>query len=262
MRDDPSVIALVARVGDGDQEAWNELVERYAPLVWSICVRYQLSRQDIDDVGQSVWLLLVERSGSSAASDLLGWLATTTRRECLRILRAGRRYDHEGLPPDDQMPPDPSATMIEQEIIVAERNAALRAAFAELPQPCRELLSMLMSDPSPAYAEISARLGMAVGSSARPGPAAWNGCAVHRTWSPSSAIRRGTILRLRSQGVSKVTRGWDDEEVLAALQQALRAERAVPPNSSRLGRTPSPGTTLTPNSRSSPTTPPSIPPWS
>jgi DNA-directed RNA polymerase specialized sigma24 family protein len=54
--------------------------------------------------------------------------------------------------------------MIDQEIIVAERNAALRAAFAELPQPCRELLAMLMSDPSPAYAEISARLGMAVGS--------------------------------------------------------------------------------------------------
>jgi DNA-directed RNA polymerase specialized sigma24 family protein len=62
------------------------------------------------------------------------------------------------------MPPDPSATMIEQEIIVAERNAALRAAFAELPQPCRELLSLLMSDPAPAYAEISARLGMAIGS--------------------------------------------------------------------------------------------------
>jgi RNA polymerase sigma factor (sigma-70 family) len=165
MRDDPSVIALVARVGDGDQEAWNELVERYAPLVWSICVRYQLSRQDIDDVGQSVWLLLVEQIGKlREPAALPGWLATTTRRECLRILRAGRRYDHEGLPADDQMPPDPSATVIEQEIIVAERNAALRAAFAELPQPCRELLSMLMSDSSPAYAEISARLGMAVGS--------------------------------------------------------------------------------------------------
>jgi RNA polymerase sigma factor (sigma-70 family) len=165
MRDDPSVIALVARVGDGDQEAWDELVERYAPLVWSICVRYRLSRQDIDDVGQSVWLLLIEQIGKlREPAALPGWLATTTRRECLRVLRAGRRYDHEGLPPDDQMAPDPSATMIEQEVIVAERNAALRAAFAELPQPCRELLSLLMSDPAPAYAEISARLDMAIGS--------------------------------------------------------------------------------------------------
>jgi DNA-directed RNA polymerase specialized sigma subunit len=39
MRDDLSVAALVARVGDGDQAAWNELVERYSPLVWSICLR-------------------------------------------------------------------------------------------------------------------------------------------------------------------------------------------------------------------------------
>ena len=45
MRNDPSVIALVARAGDGEQVAWNELIERYSPLVWSICVRYQLNRQ-------------------------------------------------------------------------------------------------------------------------------------------------------------------------------------------------------------------------
>src|SRR5258706_13777064 len=63
MRDDLSVIAPVARVGDGDQRAWDELVERYSPLVWSICFRYRLTRQDIDDVGQSVWLLLFEQAG-------------------------------------------------------------------------------------------------------------------------------------------------------------------------------------------------------
>src|SRR6267142_2424328 len=97
MRDDPSVIALVARVGDGDQEAWNELVERYAPLVWSICVRYQLSRQDIDVVGQSVWLLLVEQIGKlREPAALPGWLATTTRRECLRILTATRKSQQLG----------------------------------------------------------------------------------------------------------------------------------------------------------------------
>jgi RNA polymerase sigma factor (sigma-70 family) len=165
MRDDPSVIALVARVGDGDQEAWDELIERYAPLVWSICGRYQLSRPDIDDVGQSVWLLLVEQIGNlRQPAALPGWLATTTKRECLRVLRAARRHDRSGLPPEDQIPPDGTDSTIEQEIIKAERDAALRAAFAELPPACHELLSMLISDPAPAYAEVSARLGMAVGS--------------------------------------------------------------------------------------------------
>jgi RNA polymerase sigma factor (sigma-70 family) len=165
MRDDPSVIALVARVSDGDQGAWNELIERYSPLVWSICLRYRLNRDDADDVGQSVWLLLIEQIGSlREPAALPGWLATTITRECLRILRATRRHDHAGLPPEDQMRPDPDAAMIEQEVIAAERNTALRAAFAELPRGCHELLSMLISDPPFAYADVSAALGMAVGS--------------------------------------------------------------------------------------------------
>jgi RNA polymerase sigma factor (sigma-70 family) len=165
MRDDPSVIALVARVGDGDQGAWNELIERYSPLVWSICTRFELSRQDVDDVGQTVWLLLVEQVGSLRESAALpGWLATTTRRECLRVRRAARRHGHGGLPPDEQLPPDPAATLIEHELIAAERDAALRAAFAELPPGCHQLLSMLISDPPRPYADISATLGIAVGS--------------------------------------------------------------------------------------------------
>ena len=64
MRDDSVVIALVRRAAAGDQAAWNEIVDRYAQLVWSICVRFGLSSEDIDDVGQSVWLLLVESIGS------------------------------------------------------------------------------------------------------------------------------------------------------------------------------------------------------
>jgi RNA polymerase sigma factor (sigma-70 family) len=165
MREDSSVTALVARVGEGDQEAWNEIVERYAPLVWSICLRYRLDRQDIDDVGQSVWLLLVEHIGGlREAAALPGWLAATTRHECLRVLRAGQRQDQAGLPPEEQIPGDPEAASIEQELIEAERNAALRAALADLPDRCRELLSMLISDPPPAYTQISATLGIAVGS--------------------------------------------------------------------------------------------------
>ena len=163
MRDDPSVVTLVSRVGEGDQDAWNELIERYAPLVWSICGRCQLSREDVDDVAQSVWLLLMENIGSlREPAALPGWLATTTRREALRILEAAHRRDLDGL--EDEEPPGLAEPTIEQELIVAERNAALRAAFAELQRGCHELLSMLISDPPRSYAEISVALGVPVGS--------------------------------------------------------------------------------------------------
>ena len=88
MRDDPAVIALVKRARDGDSRAWDQLVERYAPLVWSVCRRYRLSPADCDDVGAGVWLRLVEGLPSlREPAALPGWVATVTRRECLRFLR-------------------------------------------------------------------------------------------------------------------------------------------------------------------------------
>ena len=165
MRDDPSVIALVSRVCDGDQEAWNEIVERYSPLVWSICARFQLTRPDTDDVGQGVWLMLVENIRNlRQPAALPGWLATTTRNECLRVLRTARKYDPDGLPADDMMPPDVDDRAIDKDLLEAELNVALRAAFAELQPACHKLLSLLILDPPPSYAEISSALGMPVGS--------------------------------------------------------------------------------------------------
>ena len=50
--DDPSVTDLVTRARNGDKQAWDEIVERYAPLIWSICRRYRLGDADAEDVGQ------------------------------------------------------------------------------------------------------------------------------------------------------------------------------------------------------------------
>src|SRR5580692_10156307 len=164
MRDDPHVVALVTRAAGGDQDAWHELVDRYAPLVYTICTRYRLSNHDIEDVGQNVWLLLVEQLGKlREPAALPGWLATTTARECLRIVTAAHKTERLGTGLDDSVL-FVDDTAIDNEILVAERNAALRAAFAELPARCQQLLSMLLSDPPHSYAEIHATLDIPIGS--------------------------------------------------------------------------------------------------
>ena len=43
MCDDSVVTDLVARARNGDKQAWDALVERYAPLIWPICCRYRLA---------------------------------------------------------------------------------------------------------------------------------------------------------------------------------------------------------------------------
>ena len=162
--DDPAATALVTRAAEGDQDAWHELVDRYTPLVYTVCTRYGLSGQDIEEVGQSVWLLLVEQLSELREPGMLpGWLARTTKRECLRVVTAAPKSDRLDTMLDDASLFANDA-MVDQAILTAERRSALRAAFAELPPRCRQLMSMLMSDPPHSYTEISAKLGIPVGS--------------------------------------------------------------------------------------------------
>ena len=163
-RGDLVVADLVTRARNGDRQAWEALVERYATLIWSICRRHRLGDGDAEDVGQSVWLQLVghlDQIRDPAA--LPGWLATVTRRECLRVLRAqaplaaGHVLDAETLP-------DEQAAAAEQELLAAERQAALLEAYRALPLCCQRLIALLIQDPPVPYAEISARLGIPIGS--------------------------------------------------------------------------------------------------
>ena len=162
---DPTVSDLVARAKNGERQAWDALVERFAPLIWSICRRHRLGRADTDDVGQSVWLRLVDqldRVRDPAA--LPGWLATTARRECLRVLGAmqGPRGTMYAL--DMESLPDDRAGRADQGLLEAERHAALREAFGQLPPSGQQLMALLIADPPLPYADISAKLGIPVGS--------------------------------------------------------------------------------------------------
>ena len=162
MSNDPSVTALVTRAAHGDQRAWDALVERYAPLIWSICRRYQLSGADAGDVGQVVWLQLLDHLGEfREPAALAGWLATTTHRECSRSRRAAPGPHSAGPVLDVESIPD-AQTSTAEELLAAERHAALREAFTRLPRCCQQLLALLVGDQPSSDAQISAQLGLPV----------------------------------------------------------------------------------------------------
>ena len=165
MRDTPPVTDLVMRARTGEKQAWDALVERYAPLVWSICRRYRLGAADVQDAGQSVWLHLVEQLGNLRdPAALPGWLATTTQHECARAVRAANNPRLAALAPEIEDIPGAATGMAEQELLIAERHAALREAFSDLPPCCQQLIALLIEDPPVPSAQISARLGIPVGS--------------------------------------------------------------------------------------------------
>lgn len=157
---DNSVVTLVMRARNGDERAWATLVERYAPLIWLLCRRYRLDTSDTADVGQNVWLLLVNHLGKiREPAAFPGWLATTTRRECARVLnRAEARHE-----PDADNIPDGEAETIEQGLLAAEQHAALREAFTHLSPRDQQLIALLIEDPPVSYVEISTKLGIPIG---------------------------------------------------------------------------------------------------
>ena len=164
-RDDPVVTSLVTRARNGDRQAWDALVDRYAPLIWSICRKYRLEADAAADAAQNVWLQLADQLDSLRdPAALPGWLATTTRRECGRIARTARRPCDAGDALAAGTIPDEHVQAAGQDLLAAERHAALREAFGQLPPGCQQLLALLTEDPALSYAEISARLGIPAGS--------------------------------------------------------------------------------------------------
>ncbi len=154
---------LLRRAQGGSAPAWDDLVERFTSLLWAIARAHRLGEADAGDVVQTTWLRLVEHLGRIDDPDRLpGWLATTARHECLRVLRrAGRE-----LPVGDDAPYDvaDAADPLDLRLVLQERDARLWECFGGLSGRCQTLLRVLMADPAPSYAEVSAALDMPVGS--------------------------------------------------------------------------------------------------
>jgi RNA polymerase sigma factor (sigma-70 family) len=154
---------LVRDAALGDSASWDALVDRFTPLLWSISRGFRLDTADAADVIQTTWLRLLENVDRIKDPEHVGaWLATTARRECLRQLRRTGRVRPTEI--EDLDAEDTTLPPVDTQLLVAERDGELWQAFEQLPDRCRTLLRVLMTDPPPSYEEVSAALEMPVGS--------------------------------------------------------------------------------------------------
>lgn len=161
----PTVTApaeLVQAAAHGDEQAWQELVERYRNLMTYVARGFRLSEAQVADVVATSWLRLVEHIGSIRNGEQISsWLVTTVRRESLAKIREGRREQpvaefgvREPMVEDAADAP----------VLGAERRTAVRGALAQLPPRQRELLMLLASEPEMPYADVSVALQIPIGS--------------------------------------------------------------------------------------------------
>lgn len=156
--------ALVERAAAGDRQAWNRLVDAYEGLIWAIVRRHRLQGGDASDVCQTVWLRLIEHIDRISDPSRVGaWLATTARRECLRVQARYRRM----APVGEQGAFEPrwrDDRDLDERILCEETGEELRAALGQLPPRCQTLLRLLMAESSPNYKQIADALDIPIGS--------------------------------------------------------------------------------------------------
>jgi RNA polymerase sigma factor (sigma-70 family) len=162
LRRDDDVAALVKAAGAGEESCWEALVERLGGTIRAVARAHRLGEADAADVAQVTWLRLLEHVERLHEPGRVGaWLATTARRESLRVLRDSRRR----VPLGDDGPELESAdTPPGDALMAAERDRALWRGFKRLRSSDQALLRLLMAEPRPAYEEISAALDIPIGS--------------------------------------------------------------------------------------------------
>jgi RNA polymerase sigma factor (sigma-70 family) len=159
---------LIRRCRQGNAGAWRQLLKKYERLVYSIPLRYGLSRDEAADIAQITFTILIQSLDGLPEDSRLGpWLVTVARRHTWRLLERNRRESaSERLE---------GADVAESAVLLGKSDADsiehweltewLDVGLSKLNEPCRELLLALYFQPEgTSYAEVAERLGMPIGS--------------------------------------------------------------------------------------------------
>jgi len=155
---------LVRECCKGNQDAWSALIEKYKNLIFSIPIKFGLSRDDAADVFQAVCVELLHGLPRLREPKALPkWLMQTTYHQCLRLKKQRLNLLDDALEVE-QREGDPG--QLPEEIVRhVEREQSVREAIAALPQRCGQMVTMLFfDDPPRPYEEVAKQLKLATGS--------------------------------------------------------------------------------------------------
>lgn len=156
---------LVQGCLQGDPKAWENLIDKYKRLIYSIPVKYGASSADAADVFQTVCIeVLHSLPQLKNVQSLRSWLITVSIRQSYRWKK--KQSNHVEL---DAMEPEVAEgiafTVPVETLAQLEQEQIVRDVVAKLPPRHRELVRLLFFEQPPLpYAEVARRLGLATGS--------------------------------------------------------------------------------------------------
>jgi len=149
----------------GDKRAWHELIDLIGPVVFNLCRKSNLSRDESFDIFGRVSYQLVNSINSlSSPEKILSFVATITRRQIFDFYRGLQIVEYYGDQTIESVADETSRSPHEDYEIVKLRGI-LFEAMSQLSERDYKLVMMLFLDPEePSYKEISEKLKMPVSS--------------------------------------------------------------------------------------------------
>ena len=139
----------------GDAKAFEALVRRYQRPVLAIARRFARDEDDAEDLAQRAFINASQRAGGWRGGSFKSWLfrivvnlAKNHLRDVSRFDRSEEAQEHEG---------EAAGPGVEERMMRAEQQQALRAAVARLPRRQREVLLLRIDGDLP-FAEIARTL--------------------------------------------------------------------------------------------------------
>lgn len=159
--------ALVKACRAGDQDAWNELVERYQRLIITIPRRAGLSEEQASDVFQEVFLTLFEKLDEIREPDKIrSWMVTTAKFKTWGVVRGEKGFKRGGAETEEEMEQEmaglaDASPLADEMLIEVEQQHMIRTALKQLEERCRTILSMIyMRAEAASYAEVARAVGV------------------------------------------------------------------------------------------------------
>ena len=87
-----SDLDLVSLARQGDERAFEEILRRYSPRVFSIASKFFRQRAQVEDAAQEAFLkAYTQLSSYEGRGSLEGWLGRITANQCINMLRSAKR---------------------------------------------------------------------------------------------------------------------------------------------------------------------------
>ncbi len=155
---------LVASCLQGDERAWEALIEKYKKLIYSVPLRYRFPADEAADVFQAVCVdLFKELDRLRNVEALRGWLVRVAANKCFHTKQRLGRFEAANLDQPDQG--GAALQVLPEWLDELERQQTVREAMTRLQPRCREMIRMLFFEESPRpYEEVAKELGLATGS--------------------------------------------------------------------------------------------------